>query len=154
MSGELLGRLSGRFWVTTSPAADPAGEEGASPPAAGVSQGASPFFPSSISPSPNHSLSSSAESRCLKQWQKKCSPIDLSRLRVDPSPQIMGCGNTDFVSDESTAACLHRELVWHQNADAGTDDVRGACNSRKRMDPRPSACWNYALEEIIKMLLL
>jgi hypothetical protein len=36
-------------------------------------QGESPFFSSSISPSSNRSLSSSAESRCLKQWRKKAS---------------------------------------------------------------------------------
>jgi hypothetical protein len=71
--------------------------------------------------------------------EEGCSSIDLSGLRVDPSPQIVGCGNADFVSDESIAACLHRELVWRQNAGAGTDDVRGARHSRKRMDPRPTA---------------
>jgi hypothetical protein len=71
--------------------------------------------------------------------EEGCSSIDLSGLRVDPSPQIMGCSKAYVVSDESFAACLHRELVWHQNAGAGTDDVRGTCHSRKRMDPRPIA---------------
>jgi hypothetical protein len=71
MSGEPLGRLPGRFWATTSPEADLAGEEGASPSDSDDHQGSSPFFPSSISPSPNRSLSSSAESQCLKRWRKK-----------------------------------------------------------------------------------
>jgi hypothetical protein len=70
--------------------------------------------------------------------EKDRSSIDHYGVRLDPSPQIMGCGNAGFVSVESIAAGLHRELVWHQNAGAGTDDIRGACHRRKRMDPRPS----------------
>jgi hypothetical protein len=66
MSGEPLERLSGRFWVISSSASDLAGEEGTSPPASGKSQGDSPFFLPSVSPSPNRSFSAGgvADSPC------------------------------------------------------------------------------------------
>jgi hypothetical protein len=71
--------------------------------------------------------------------EKDRSSIDHYGVRLDPSPQILGCGNAGFFFVESIAAGLHRELGWRQNAGAGTDDIRGACHHRKRMDPRPTA---------------
>jgi hypothetical protein len=95
---EPLGRLPGRFWAISTPVDDLAGEDVASPKAADEVQGEAPSFSPSFSPSSNRSISSSAESRYVKEWRKRighrsiameCDAM-LRRSVWDPATPISG----------------------------------------------------------------
>jgi hypothetical protein len=111
MSGEPLGRLSGRFWAISPPAADLTGEDGASPTATGEVQGESPFF-SSFHLSLLESVALIIGRVTLSQAmaEKGRSSIDHYGVRFDAPPQCLGFGNADPAYVESSSAGLHMEL--------------------------------------------
>jgi hypothetical protein len=101
MCGETLERLPGRFWETSLPEFDLAGE---SPTglSAGDPVGTSSFLSSPSPPCSNRSLSSSAEARGFKQWRKKA----IQRARDRECGEALLCTSWDVASPEPLSARL------------------------------------------------